>query len=98
MTEETSLESRFNSLEKKLEHQERFTRTVVVVCTTAILAVLFYMLTEIFGSLPAVLVANFMANLDKINFQWRALENSMAPAKAAAPEKSAEGEKAPADK
>jgi len=77
MTEETSLEGKLTMLEKKLEHQERFTRTVVVVCTTAILGVLFYMLTEIFGSLPSLIVANYMANLDKIVFQWRATENGL---------------------
>ena len=77
MTEETSLDAKINHLQKKLEDQARFTRTVVVVCTTAILAVLFYMLTEIFGSLPTLIVANYMANLDKIVMQWKATENSL---------------------
>jgi hypothetical protein len=74
MAEETSLESTVNQLTKRIDDQARFTRTVVVVCTTAILGVMFYMLTILFSDMPYMFVARYMENLEAIVKQWRAID------------------------
>ena len=90
MADESALETQVGQLTKRIDDQARFTRTVVVVCTTAILGVMFYMLTVIFSDLSYVFIARYMENLDKIAFQWKAITDRMdsgqlpAPAKPAA--------------
>ncbi|HEY9869529.1 MAG TPA: hypothetical protein V6D08_10225 [Candidatus Obscuribacterales bacterium] len=74
MAEETSLESTVNQLTKRIDDQARFTRTVVVVCATAVLGVMFYMLTILFSDLPYMFVARYMENLESIVRQWRAID------------------------
>ena len=77
MADESALETQVGQLTKRIDDQARFTRTVVVVCTTAILGVMFYMLTVIFSDLSYVFVARYMENLDKIVFQWKAIQDRM---------------------
>jgi len=74
MPEESALESRIAELETKLERQGRFTRTITVICTAAILGTLFYIFTQIFMALPGVIVANQMSNLESIVLQWNAIQ------------------------
>jgi hypothetical protein len=73
-TEGTSLESKIAVLAKRIDDQARFTRAVTVICTTAIMGVMFYMMTEIFGTLPSVIVTTGLGQLDKIVFMWKATE------------------------
>src|SRR5437016_856174 len=75
MTEgNASFETKIAVLTKRIDDQARFTRAVVVVCTTAILGVMFYMLTEIFASLPAVIVTTGIGQIDKVVYIWKATE------------------------
>ena len=77
MADESALETQVGQLTKTIADQARFTRTVVVVCTTAILGVMFYMLTVIFSDLSYVFIARYMESLDKIVFQWKAIQDRM---------------------
>lgn len=77
MAEETSLEGQLAQLTRRIDDQARFTRTVVVVCTTAILGVMFYMLTIVFAELPYVFMVRYIESLDKIVYQWRTIEERM---------------------
>lgn len=74
MTEGTSLESKIAVLAKRIDDQARFTRAVVVICSTAVLGVMFYMMTEIFSTLPAVILTNALGSMDKLVYMWRATE------------------------
>ncbi len=59
---------------KKIEDQARFTRTVTIICTLAMLGVMFYTLTEVFNGLPQAIVLHYMANMEPIVKEWRAAE------------------------
>jgi hypothetical protein len=77
------------TLAKKIDEQARFTRSVSIICTLSILGVMFYTLTEMFSNLPNMIILQFMGNLEKINQEWKAIDNSQknrkqAPAPAAA--------------
>jgi hypothetical protein len=74
MTEGTSLESKIAVLAKRIDDQSRFTRAVVVICTTAVLGVMFYMMTEIFATLPSVIFTNTLGQMDKLVYMWKATE------------------------
>lgn len=63
-------------LAKKIDEQARFTRSVSIICTLAILGVMFYTLTEIFANMPSVVVAQYMANLDSIVSEWDKIEQN----------------------
>lgn len=78
------------ALAKKIDEQARFTRSVSIICTLSILGVMFYTLTEMFSNLPNMIILQFMGNLEKINQEWKAIDNSQKirakqPAPAAAP-------------
>jgi len=88
MTEETTTSAsvdRFTMLATKVERESRFTRSLVVICTVANLGVVFYGITEIYKSLPLVMIASFMGNLDKIVYQWKAIEFTMPKQRQAPP-------------
>jgi hypothetical protein len=65
-------------LAKKIEDQSRFTRTVVVICTAAIMGVMFYSLTEIYAHVGTLVVTNAMANMDAIHQEWQMLDKKAA--------------------
>jgi hypothetical protein len=69
-------------LEKKLAEQARFTRTVVVACTCAILGVQFYTTTETFSGIVAI--NNLMGSMQSLAAQRscaQAQDKAQAPAK-----------------
>jgi hypothetical protein len=76
MTSGTGTEITLADLAKKVDDQARFTRSVSIICTIAILGVMFYTLTEMFSNLPAAIVLHYMANLEKIVYEWNAIENT----------------------
>ncbi len=63
-------------LARKIDDQSRFTRSVSIICTLAILGVMFYTLTEMFSNLPSAIILHYMANLDKIVHEWHAIERT----------------------
>jgi len=98
MVDGSSFETSLAQLSKKIDEQARFTRSVVIICTLTILGVVFYTMTEMFSSLPANCVLHFMGNMEKIVYEWKAIEASIshrankpapppAPAPAPAPAK-----------
>jgi hypothetical protein len=59
---------------KKVDDQARFTRGVVVVCTLSILGVIFYTLTSTISTLPDLILAKFMGNMERVDQEWRLIE------------------------
>jgi len=74
MTEGT--ENIYSQLSKKIDDQARFTRAVVIICTLAILGVMFYTLTSIVTTLPGLVLAHFMGNLEQVVMEYKLVENS----------------------
>jgi hypothetical protein len=68
-------------LAKKVDDQARFTRSVTIICTLAILGVMFYTLTEMFSNLPSAILLHYMANLEKIVYEWNIIETNVAKGK-----------------
>jgi hypothetical protein len=66
-------------LSKKIDDQARFTRGVNIICTLAIIAVVFYSLTSLVSVLPGLVLAEFMGNLEQVQTQWKLIENVRAP-------------------
>ena len=64
-------------LAKKIDDQARFTRSVTVMCTLAVLGVMYYTMTESFSVLPQSVVLQYMANMDTIVKEWRAAESNL---------------------
>ncbi len=95
MAEETNSADKFALLSSKVERESRFTRSLVVICTVANIGVSFYALTQTFSTLPAVVWATFMSNLDKTHTQWSAYEMIRERANASnAPASKSEGKSA----
>jgi hypothetical protein len=61
-------------LAKKIDDQARFTRGVVVVCTLSTLGVIFYTLTSIVSTLPDLILAKYMGNMERVYQEWRLIE------------------------
>jgi hypothetical protein len=76
---------KLSELAKEVRDQSRFTRTVTVVCTAAVLAGLFYVTTEIFEKLPTMIIASYMENMEPIMKQMRAYEKHVNGAQQAPP-------------
>jgi hypothetical protein len=77
MADGSSFETSIAQLSKKIDEQARFTRSVVIICTLTILGVVFYTMTEMFSSMPANIVMHYMANMEKIVYEWKLIEASM---------------------
>jgi hypothetical protein len=82
-------------LAKKIDDQARFTRSVTIICTLAMLGVMFYTLTEVFSSLPQAVILHAMANLEPIVKEWHAAESNIrnGEIQAASKAKSSEADK-----
>ena len=74
MADEVSLEQKVADLAKHIQDQSRFTRAIVLVCTAALMAVIFYVMTEIYSTLPGVIILSFKSDLPNIIAQWRFTE------------------------
>lgn len=81
MTDGSSMEMTIAQLAKKIDEQSRFTRSVSIICTLTILGVMFYTLTEMFSNLPNMIILQFMGNLEKIVYEWKAIEATIATRK-----------------
>lgn len=72
---------KLSALVKEVRDQSRFTRTIVVICTAAVLAGLFYVTTEVFEKLPTIIITSYMENMEPIMKQMRAYEKHLAGTK-----------------
>jgi len=64
-------------LARKVDEQARFTRSVSLMCTFSILALMFYTLTEMNSHLPQVILLEFMGNIEKVVLMWKKSETSI---------------------
>src|ERR1051326_4245461 len=89
----TSLEAKIAVLTSRIDHQARFTRMLVVVCTAAVLGVQMWGLTQVVATLPPMIIAQQIQQIDSLVYAWKATEASMArrPAAAAATNANAGG-------
>lgn len=85
MAEEIDLEKTISQLSRKIDEQARFTRSVIVICTLAVLGVMFYTLTELFSKLPGSIVMHYRSNLDEIVKEWKMCELSQSRQKSLPP-------------
>jgi len=69
-------------LAKKVDEQSRFTRSVSLMCTFSILAVMFYTLTEMNSHLPQLVLLQFMGNMEKVVLLWKECETSISTRRA----------------
>ncbi len=76
MAEETSLETKLAELAKHVQDQARFTRAITVVCTAAVMGVLFWMIVQVFTLMPDMVIAKYMAALPQIVVQWHFTETA----------------------
>jgi hypothetical protein len=85
MTDGSGTEITLATLAKKIDEQARFSRSVSIICTLSILGVMFYTLTEMFSNLPNMIILQFMGNLEKINQEWKAIDQTHAKTKSDLP-------------
>lgn len=52
MSQEGNVSEQLSALSKMIQDQARFTRVLVLLCTSAIAAIMFYLTTEVVSSLP----------------------------------------------
>lgn len=81
MPEETttsSLDAKLEQLRQKIERESRFTRSLVVICTAAILGVSLVPVKILVADLPVLLWNEFDGKLDVTHNHWRILERSSA--------------------
>jgi hypothetical protein len=57
MADHGTLEGKMEALSKQIDTQARFTRGVILLCTSAIIAAMFYTIIEVLTTLPRSLVA-----------------------------------------
>jgi hypothetical protein len=84
MTQGSGEEITLAQLGKKLEDQSRFTRVVSVVCTLAILGVMYYTMTSEFAYLPDLVLARMMGNMESMVNEVNLIQAAAAKKKAGA--------------
>ncbi len=70
-------EEQFAVLNKKVDDQFRFTRSVIVLCTLANLGLAIFTILATFQSLPSQITAHYMSNLEPIVRLWRQYETQL---------------------
>lgn len=85
MSQEGNLSEQFGALSKKIDDQCRFTRVLVLVCTSAIAAIMFYLTTEIVSTMPLMqLSVDQIQTIHAKKMAEKAATNETAPAPKAA--------------
>ncbi|MDZ4835493.1 MAG: hypothetical protein SGJ27_17095 [Candidatus Melainabacteria bacterium] len=70
----TEWQEEFALLNKKVDDQFRFTRSVIVLCTLAHLGLTIFTILATFQSLPSQMTAQYMSNLEPVVRLWRQYE------------------------
>ena len=73
-----SVESKIAALHQKIERESRFTRSLVVICTAAILGVSLVPVKIMLTDLPNLLVGEFMSKLEVLHDHWTILDQTFA--------------------
>jgi hypothetical protein len=76
MTEYSDLENQINQLSKRMEEQSRLTRSLIALCTTLTVGIMFYIFTLNIEHLPTVIQCKLMSNLDSIVKEWKQAERT----------------------
>lgn len=81
MADESSTSSGSVSLEtllKKVEREARFTRSLVVICTAAMLGVSLVPVKIMSGDLPKLLISELLGQLEIVHDNWAILDKTFA--------------------
>jgi len=76
MSELSDLEAQISQLSKRLEEQTRLTRSLIALCTTLLVGVMFFIFTLTIEHLPRLIMFQYMSNLDSIVQEWKQIERS----------------------
>lgn len=76
MAEGSELDKVLAELNNKIDHQARFTRSLVLGSAMIIIGVIYYSVSELFHTLPDVIVLTYMARLNDIVTQWKLIEHT----------------------
>jgi hypothetical protein len=76
MTEIGDLEAQLTQLSKRMEEQTRLTRSLIALCTTLTVGVMFFIFTLTVEHLPHLIVLQYMSSLDSIVKEWKQAERS----------------------
>ena len=98
-------DSELAALRTKIEKEARFTRSLVVICTAAVLGVSLVPVKIMLTDLPTVITNDFEGKLEQIHDHWAILDKTMnnrhggagAGKTEAAPAAAPEGESKPAE-
>ena len=63
-----------SQLNKKIDDQARFTRIVTVLCCLSIIGCMFYALSAMITTVPDLIVARVMSNVENIHTEWQAID------------------------
>lgn len=75
--ESTGVEGKIAQLHQKIEREARFTRSLVVICTAAILGVSLVPVKIMLTDLPTVITNDVMGKLEQIHDHWMILDRTM---------------------
>lgn len=75
MTED-SMDGRIAALTNKIDREFRLTRSLVLLCTAAILGVILYTITITYTDIPKLNWATFQENLQITHDHWKALDRT----------------------
>jgi hypothetical protein len=70
------MDAKLEQLRQKIERESRFTRSLVVICTAAILGVSLVPVKILVADLPILLWNEFDGKLDVTHNHWRILERA----------------------
>ena len=77
MADESTVEGKIQALHQKVEREARFTRSLVVICTAAVLGVSLVPVKIMLTDLPTVITNDVMGKLDAIHDHWQILDRTM---------------------
>jgi hypothetical protein len=77
MSEISDLEAQIAQLSKRFEEQTRLTRSLIALCTTLTVGVMFFIFTLTIEHLPNLIFMKHMSNLDSIVKEWKQAERSI---------------------
>jgi len=76
MSEYSELEAQITQLSKKFDEQTRLTRSLIALCTTLMVGVMFFIFTLTLEHLPSIIILKYMSSLDSIVKEWKQADRS----------------------
>ena len=72
----TGLEGKIAALNLKIERESRFTRSLMVICTAAVLGVSLVPVKIMLSDMPTIMWAEFSNHLDMLHDHWKLLDRT----------------------